>query len=170
MGQSLFVTMADVKKYTAIYGNVDADKIIQCVKIAQDVHIQNYLGSNLFEKINDLIVAGTLTVGANPTYLTLNTDYIKPMLIHWAMVEYLPWGAYTIANKSIYKHTSESAENVDKGEIDFLIKKAESTATHYTKRFLDYICQNSATYPEYNNNTSEDMYPDKDVNQSNWYL
>ena len=148
MGQALFVTMADVKKYTAIYGNVDADKIIQCVKIAQDVHIQNYLGSNLFEKINDLIVAGTLTVGANPTYLTLNT----------------------IANKSIYKHTSESAENVDKGEIDFLIKKAESTATHYTKRFLDYICQNSATYPEYNNNTSEDMYPDKDVNQSNWYL
>lgn len=166
MAQALFCTLADVKKFTAMYGNIDADKIIPFIKVAQDVHIQNYLGTDLFNKINDEIVASTLA----GVYLTLNTDFIKPMLIHWAVVEYLPWGAYTVANKSIYKHTSESAENVDKSEVDFLIKKAESTATHYTKRFIDYMCANSATFPEYNSNTNDDMNPDKDVNQSNWYL
>ena len=40
---------------------------------AQDIHIQNYLGTELYVKIQNEIVAGTL---ANP-YLALLNDYIK---------------------------------------------------------------------------------------------
>ena len=82
MAQALFITRNDLVKYTAVNGNVDTDKFIQFIKISQDIHIQNYLGTDLFNKIGADIIAGTLT----GDYLSLVNDYIKPMVIHWAMV------------------------------------------------------------------------------------
>jgi hypothetical protein len=166
MAQALFVTREDIVKFTAMNGNVDTDKFIQFVKIAQDIHIQNYLGTKLFNKINDEIVAGTL---ANP-YLALLKDYIKPMVIHFAMVEYLPFAAYTIANKGVFKHNSENSTNVEKNEVDFLIEKERDIAQHYTNRFLDYICYNTATFPEYNTNSNGDMFPDSNSSFTGWVL
>lgn len=166
MAQALFVTREDIVKYTVMNGNVDTDKFIQFVKIAQDIHIQNYLGTKLYDKINDDIVAGTLS----SPYTTLLSKYVKPMVIHWAMVEYLPYSAYTIANKGVYKHNSENSTNVEKNEVDFLIEKERDVAQHYTNRFLDYICYNTATFPEYNTNSNGDMFPDFEANFVSWVL
>ncbi len=166
MAQALFVTTKDISKFTALNGNVDTDKFIQFLKIAQDIHIQNYLGTDLFDKISDDIVNSTLA----GDYLDLVNNYIKPMVIHWGMVEYLPFSAYKIANQGVFKHLSENSESVDKNEVDFLIGKETQIAEHYTERFIQYICNNSSLFPEYNSNSNGDMYPDQDVNFTNWFL
>ena len=166
MAEALLITRTDLVKFTAMNGNVDTDKFIQYIKIAQDIHIQGYLGTDLLQKIQADIVASTLT----GDYLTLVETYVKPMLIHWAMVEYLPFAAYTIANKGVYKHSSENSENVDKIEVDFLIEKERKIAEHYTQRFIDYICFNQSKFPEYNTNSNGDMYPNTDTNFSGWVL
>jgi len=166
MAQALLITDTDLKKFTATNGNVDVDKFVQFIKIAQDIHIQNYLGTKLLEKIEADIIAGTLS----GNYLSLVNTYVKPMLIHWAMVEYLPFAAYTIANKGVYKHSSENSENVDKNEVDFLTEKERSIAQHYTERFINYMCFNNNLFPEYNNNSNDDMYPDRMNNYTGWYI
>jgi hypothetical protein len=244
MAEALLITRQDVVKFTAMNGNVDTDNFIQYVKIAQDIHIQNYLGTDLLEKLKSEIIlaasgiptaitisnqgtgyttgtainttsatgtglkvnitaagglitaatintagtgykvgdTATVTGGTNgavtissiytiPTdYNNLLVTYVKPMLIHWAMVEYLPFAAYTIANKGVYKHNSENATNVEKVEIDFLIEKERSIAQHYTERFIDYISFNNDLFPEYNSNSNGDMYPDTNNNYTGWYL
>jgi hypothetical protein len=244
MAEALLITRNDVVKFTAMNGNVDTDNFIQYVKIAQDIHIQNYLGTDLLEKLKSEIIlaasgiptvitisnqgtgyttgtainttsttgtglklnitaagglitaatidtagtgykvgdTATVTGGTNgavtissiytiPTdYNNLLVNYVKPMLIHWAMVEYLPFAAYTIANKGVYKHNSENATNVEKVEIDFLIEKERSIAQHYTERFIDYISFNNDLFPEYNSNSNGDMYPDTNNNYTGWYL
>jgi hypothetical protein len=166
MAQALFVSRDDIVKFTAVNGNVDVDKFVQFIKIAQDIHIQNYLGTKLLEKIEADIIAGTLS----GNYLSLVNTYVKPMLIHWAMVEYLPFAAYTIANKGVYKHSSENSQNVDKNEVDFLTEKERSIAQHYTERFINYMCFNNNLFPEYNNNSNDDMYPDRMNNYTSWYI
>lgn len=166
MAQALFITREDIVKFTALSGNIDVDKYTQFIKIAQDIHIQNYLGSKLFNKINDAIVAGTL---ASP-YTTLLSQYIKPMVIHFAMVEYLPFAAYTIANKGVFKHNSENSTNVEKNEVDFLIEKERDIAQHYTNRFIDYMSYNQVLFPEYNTNSNGDMFPDSESNFISWVL
>lgn len=166
MAEALLITRDDIVKFTALNGNIDTDKFIQFIKIAQDTHIQNFLGTDLLERIQEDIVNDDLS-GA---YLNLVRKYIKPMLIHWAMVEYLPFSAYTIANKGIYKHQSENSETVEKSEIDFIVEKERSIAQHYTQRFIDYICFNNSSFPEYTSNTNGDMYPDSNNNYSGWYL
>lgn len=245
MAEALLITRQDVVKFTAMNGNVDTDNFIQYVKIAQDIHIQNYLGTDLLQKIQSEITlassgipttitvnnqgtgyttaTGVTTTGGTGTGLTLDitaagglvtaatidtagtgykvgdvividggnddaeitvsaiytiptdynnllVNYIKQMLIHWAMVEYLPFAAYTIANKGVYKHNSENATNVEKNEIDFLIEKERSIAQHYTERFIEHISFNNDKFPEYNSNSNGDMYPDTNNNYQGWYL
>jgi len=160
MAEALLISRKDVVKFTAMNGNVDTDKFIQYVKIAQDIHIQNYLGTELFDRIANDIVAGTLT----GNYLALVNDYFKDMCIHWAMVEYLPFSAYSVSNKGVFKHLSENSQSVEKNEVDFLIGKETSIAEHYTERFVQYICNNSNLFPEYLNNTGSDLDPNRDNN------
>jgi hypothetical protein len=163
---ALFISRTDLVKNTIIDGNVDTDKFIQFVKIAQEIHITNYLGSKLYDKISTDIIADTLA----GNYLTLVNDYIQPMLIHFAMVEYLPFGAYQIKNGGIGKHSSENSEAITKTEVEFLVQKERETAEYYTRRFVDYICFNSNLFPEYLTNVNSDVHPDKDANPSNWVL
>jgi len=166
MATALFIKREDLVRSTALGGNVDTDKFIQWIKVAQEIHIQNYLGTDLYNKISADIIAGTLT----GNYLSLVNTYIQPMLIHFAMMEYLPFAAYTIANGGVYKHNSENSTSVEKGEVDFLVEKERKIAEYYTQRFVDYMSFNQDLFPEYNSNTNNDIYPDKDVQRSGWVL
>ena len=166
MAKALLISRNDVVKFTSVNGNVDVDKFIQYVSIAQDIHIQGMLGTRLLEKIQAEIIAGTL---ADP-YLSLLTTYIKPCLIHASMLEYLPFAAITIGNKGVYKHGAENSETVSKEEIDFLVEKQRQTFMHYKERCVSYICDNNTDFPEYNTNTGSDMSPNESTNFTGWIL
>ena len=116
MSKVLFIKRDDLVRNSIISGSVDSDKFLMFVHIAQELHIQNYLGTKLYDKLRNDIIAGTLPVA----YATLLDDYVQPMLIHWAMVEYLPHSAYTIGNGGAYKHTAENSIAMEKEEVDFL--------------------------------------------------
>jgi hypothetical protein len=47
MATALFISTTDLKKNSIIDGNVDIDKMIQFVKVAQQIDIQNLLGTDL---------------------------------------------------------------------------------------------------------------------------
>ena len=170
MAYALLISTEDVKRFTILNGNLDVDDFIQYIKIAQDITIQNYLGTDLYNKFQALIISGDINLNANLIYKNLLTEYIKPMLIHFAMVQYLPFAAYTIANKGVFKHTSENATSVEKNEIDFLVEKERDIAQHYTQRFIDFMCFNNQDFPEYNSNSNGDMYPDTDNFYGSWVL
>ena len=160
MATALFIKREDLVRNSILDGNVDTDKFIQFIKIAQQMHIQNYLGTDLYNKISADIIAGTLT----GDYLELVNDYIQPMLIHFAMVDYLPFASYELRNGGLFRHRSENAENPTKEEVDFLTQKHRNFADFYTRRFIDYMSFNSNLIPEYNQNQNDDMSPDKDAN------
>ena len=247
MAEALLISRNDIVKFTALNGNIDTDSFIQWIKVAQDIHIQNYLGTNLLEKLqldvtklvtkvpvgiqviaqgsgysgagltttaippsvgsgmivncgfsggsvvtanfvaqgsgynvgdqvtidggnNDAILQVTQLFSIAPNYLNLLNSYVKPMLIHYAMVEYLPFSAYTIANKGVFKHTSENATSVEKNEVDFLVEKERMIAQNYTERFITYINFNNSLFPEYSTNSNADMFPSTQNNFTGWYI
>jgi len=166
MATALFIKPIDLKRNSIIDGNVDIDRFIGFLKIAQQIHIRNYLGTDLYNKISSDIVAGSLS----GDYLSLVNDYVQPMLIHFAMVDYLPFAAYTLKSGGLYKHTSENAETVTKEEVDYLIEKHRDIAEYYTRRFIDHMSFNQSSFPEYNSNTNDDIHPDKDALFNGWVL
>jgi len=170
MAYALLISTEDVKKFTIANGNLDADDFIEYIKVSQDITIQNYLGSKLYEKLQTLILSGDINAVEYSDYKSLLSLYIKPMLIHWAMVYYLPFAAYTLSNKGLFKHTSENAQNVDKVEVDFLVEKERDIAESYTQRFIDYMCFNQTTFPEYYLNSNEDVNPDTNNFYGGWQI
>lgn len=166
MATALFIKPVTLKRNSIIDGNVDVDKFIGFLKIAQQIHIRNYLGTDLYNKISNDIISDSLS----GDYLTLVNDYIQPMLIHYAMVDYLPFAAYQIKNGGIFKHSSETAETVSKSEVDYLVNKEREFAEYYTRRFIDYMAFNQASFPEYTSNTNDDISPDRDSLFNGWVL
>jgi len=166
MANVLLISRNDIVKYTALNGNLDVDKFIQFIYIAQQIHVLNYLGTDLLEKVKSDIAAGSLT----GNYQTLVETYVKPMLVHFSMVEYLPFSGVTISNNGIYKHNSENSSIIDQDELEKLIAAERKIAEHYASRCVDYLCNNSSLFPEYTSNTGSDFSPSSDVNNTNWYI
>ena len=169
MAKSLFCSTAYVKRKSMISGSVDPDKIVQFIETAQDMHIQNYLGTNLYNKLQQLIIDETITDASNSHYKDLLDDFIKPMLAWYTQAEYIPFASYTLSNKGLFKHSSENASVLDREEIAGLANRANDKAVFYTNRLINFLCDNSTLFPEYND-TTEDMSPDKDANTAGFYL
>jgi len=167
MATALFIKPEDLKRNTIIDGSVDEDKFMGYIKLAQNIHIQNYLGTKLYERLQAGIIAGDLTANE----ITLIDDYIQDALIHFAMAEYFPFSTFQVNNGGVFKHTSENAVQVDQSDVENLAKKERSYAEYYAKRLVDYLCTNSSLYPEYSANTDNDIPPDKQVQYSgSWYF
>jgi len=164
MAKALLITTTDIKRFTIVDGNVNNDKFVQFISIAQDIHIQNILGTDLLEKLQADITADTLS----GDYLALN-NLVKPCLIFFAFYEYLHWAGYTLKNTGLFRHTAEAAVVVDPDEVEGLVNKAKNYAESYTIRLKDYLCEKgSATFPELDTNDNEDMDPDLEDHYTAW--
>ena len=169
MAKALFVSDTYVKKKSIISGSVDPDSMLQFIETAQDMHVQNYLGTELYRKLMLLVSNGTIVDVANSDYKGLLDDFIKPMLAWYTQAEYIPFASYTLSNKGLFKHSSDNASTLDREEIAGLANRANDKAVFYTNRLINYLCDNSTLFPEYND-TTEDMSPDKDANTAGFYL
>ncbi len=171
MATALFINRTDLVKNSIIDGNIDTDKLLGFLKVSQQIDIQNLLGTELYNKISADITSGAAGgAGLTGNYLTLVNDYVQPTLIWFAQMNYIPFAAYSITNKGILKGSSETAQNVDKNEVDYLVGKAREYANYYSTRLVDYLIFNDNLFPEYNSNSDEDISPDTDTTFKGWVL
>lgn len=166
MAIALWTKPLHLKQNSVITGDLDDDKITYSIKNAQIIHIQGYLGTDLYNGLQARSVAGTLSVAEN----TLINDYIEPALIFWTLSDYVFTGAYNISNKGILKHRDDTSETASKEEIVALGLSYQKTAEHFTERLISYLCDNSPLYPEYHTNSGSDINPDTSFNYGGLYL
>tara|TARA_R110000822_G_scaffold225447_1_gene358210 strand:+ start:2120 stop:2629 length:510 start_codon:yes stop_codon:yes gene_type:complete len=169
MATVLFINRTDLVRNSIMDGNVDTDKFIQFIKLAQEIHIQNYLGTQMYDGLTAALVAG-IDLPANARWKTLLDDYVVPMLIWFSQVDYIPFASYQIRNGGMYKHRSENSESVSKEEVDYLVEKARTNAEWYSRRFIDYMSFNETLFPEYTSNSNDDLYPSYDATFNGWVL
>jgi len=167
MSTALFVSLNELKKNTNISGNIDPNHLLPSIKVAQELEIEPVIGTDLYDKISNDIIAGTLS----GVYLNLKQNYIHDILINMALVYYLPFATYQMTNGGIsHWNGGENFESVGSDEITFLINKQRNIAESYKKRLIDHLCNNSSLYPEYKTNTGEDINPSNNTNRSGLYL
>ena len=163
MSYVLFISEAKLKDSTAINLNVDVNLLLPYVRQAQKLYVETKLGTDLNQKLKDLIVAGTLGDVANAAYKTLIDDYIGDMLPNWAFYHAIPFLRFKIENGNIYSKTSETGNSLSTDEAQHLREEVRNTAEYYTERMIDYICNNNSLFPEYNTNTGADVNPDNNA-------
>lgn len=151
----LFVNEDKLKSSTAINYNVDTAFLLPFLKIAQDKHLQIILGTKLYDKLQTEIAAGTLDL----QYKTLVDDYIQDAIIHYALVEALPFISFQIKNGSITQKNSENGTAATRQDVDYLVQKERDSAEFYGQRIVEYLCNDSSSFPEYSQNTGADLNP-----------
>ena len=165
----LFCSRNDIVKRTPLGGNIDPDKVIPFVKTAQDKYILIALGTVLYDYLQDQITAGTLT----GVYKLLVDEYIVDTLVHYTMVEALPFLAYSIGNTGITKNlNSEQGASPSKNDVDYLLQKELATAQFYSERLVTYLIAQNTLYPQYLQTTgfSDNVYPDKGQQYRNGWV
>jgi len=163
MAYVLFISEAKLKDSTAINLNVDVELLLPYVRQAQKLYVETKLGTDLTQKLKDLITAGTIGNVGNEAYKTLVDDYIGDMLPNWAFYHAIPFLRFKIENGNIYSKTSETGTALSTEEAQHLREEVRNTAEYYTERLIDYVCNNTSSFPEYNTNSGSDVNPDQNA-------
>ena len=163
MAYVLFISEAKLKDSTAINLNVDSDLLLPYVLQSQKLYIETKLGTDLNQKLKDLITAGTIGNVANAAYKTLLDDYISFVLVNYALYHAIPFLRFKIENGNIYSKTSETGTPLTTEESQHLREEIVNTSQYYSERMVEYICNNTSSFPEYSTNSGADVNPDKNA-------
>ena len=161
MAYALFISRNDIIKQSPLQGSIDADRLLNFVRTAQDKYILNLLGTVLFDFLQARIVAGT--VGSLDSYYQdLINEHIKPTLIWYAVGEYLPFSGVQFKSEGAVKHESDQSKSVGKNEIDYLLQKCLNSADFYATRLQNYLVAYSNQIPQYLESVGNltQVYPD----------
>ena len=162
MSYILFISEAKLKDSTAINLNVDVELLLPFVREAQKIYVETALGTDLNQKLKDLIVAGTVGDAGNEAYKTLLDDYIGDMLPSYSLYHAFNYLRHKVENGNIYSKTSETGTSLSTEEAQSFREEILNTASYYRERLIDYIRNNTASFPEYTTNTGADVNPSRE--------
>ena len=170
MKNTLFISVNTIKERTGLHSNVDDKLILPEIQTAQDMYILPMLGSNLYERLQDGIVANDL----NADEITLLDDFVTTTLMYFVLSE-LPVGlSYQMFNKGIMRKTSDNGLNPDMQELIDVANRYRARAEFYKQRTIKYLRQNAALgkYPQYVNFGVgiDKIRPERDAYQASMWL
>lgn len=162
MATALFITRNDIIKNSPLQGAIDADALLPFMNTAQVKYIKNLIGTVLYDYLQAQIIAGT--VGSLSVYYQdLLDDHIKPTLIWYTCVEYIPFSSIQFKSNGAVKQSSEQATAPSKLEIDYLKQQAQANADYYALRLQNYLISYSNQIPQYLESVGNQtqIYPDQ---------
>ena len=153
---TLYISATRLKKDTALGGSVDDNLIMPYILLAQDMQILPILGTDLDTKLKTEIQADTLS-GA---YKTLVETYIQPALVQFAFSTLAPYLRLRFSNNSVVvMGATEQSSSATYDDIKPLMDTATDAAEFYRQRCIDYLRDNTSSFPEYSSNTGADLDP-----------
>ena len=153
---TLYISSTRLKKDTALGGSVDDNLIMPYILLAQDMNILPILGTDLDAKLKTEIQADTVA----GVYKTLLETYIQPALVQFAFSTLAPYLRLRFSNNSVVvMGATEQSSSATYEDIKPLMDTATDAAEFYRQRAIDYLRDNSSSFPEYSSNTGADLNP-----------
>ena len=157
MSYTLLISENRLKRLTAVHANLEPDELTPFVIQAQDIYIQELLGTKFYNNLKTRVISGT-TSNAEKTLLN---DYIAPTLANYAVYLALPSFNYKMKNKAVLNPSAEEAQNTDLQQLKYLRESVKNTADFYRERTREYLLDFEEDYPDYINYGIDGMAPNK---------
>jgi hypothetical protein len=176
-----FITETYLKENCPISGNLEIKDIYPFAKTAQDMNIQEVLGTALYDRLMDSLNASPQNYTPNEAVLL---KLCRSALVWLTCYHALPNIWIKLRNVGLVKQAGENLTSVDLNEMTFIRSEYNDNATFYLNRLKDYLCENSSLFSEYNegcwgcenmpaNNSrsnSSDIFFDRNDNKKPSYL
>lgn len=144
MPEALFVSQTWITDNTPINEFVEVSLIVPHVQLAQDTHVQELLGTELYEHLQSAVVNNTLT---EPEKSLLKI--VRRALAYWTLEDSIPFISSRVRNAGVTKSKSASAENASISEVIRMENMSRSAAQFYAQRAINYLCTNASSFPLY---------------------
>lgn len=146
-----------MKRLTQLNGAVEDAVMIPAIILAQDKYLQQYLGTDLLNKLKADIQTDSVT----GVYATLLDSYVRKATVWWSMVELVPNLYVKLDNGGLVVRVSDDTTSISPDDLHREIENARQNAQFYTTRLVEYLCANISSFPEYTSNTGADMLPER---------
>lgn len=148
-----------MKQWTSLDNNIRIDLLTPSIIQAQDIYIQDTLGTKFYKRLKAGVIANDLTTDES----TFLKDYVGPCLIQYALYLLLPNLKYKMVEAGIVNGTSEETQATTLEEMQYLRESALDTGQFYNQRMLEYLIDNPGMFADYTNPGTDGMYPNKDT-------
>ena len=159
MENVLLVSEQRMKQWTSLDDNIRIDVLTPSIIQAQDIYIQDTLGTKFYKRLKAGVIANDLTTNES----TFLKDYVGPCLIQYSLYLLLPNLKYKMVEAGIVNGTSEETQATTLDEMKYLRESALDTAQFYNQRMLEYLQDNPGMFVTYNNPGTDGMRPNKDT-------
>lgn len=162
---ALFIDDVYLKTYTPMGVSVDVQEIYPFVEEAQNIYIQDVLGTPLYVDLEYKLYTGV-------TYSTIERqliDICSKALAYWTVYMAVPHLAIKIRNLGVARPTATEAQTSSMEEMKYIREEMKNFGEFWNTRAVNFLCENSASFPLYSA-ASEDMYPATRQYDSDIYL
>ena len=159
MENVLLVSEQRMKQWTSLDNNIRIDVLTPSIIQAQDIYIQDTLGTLFYTRLKAGVIANDLTTNES----NFLKDLVGPCLIQYALYLLLPNLKYKMVEAGIVNGTSEETQATTLDEMKYLRESALDTAQFYNQRMLEYLQDNPGMFATYTNPGTDGMQPNKDT-------
>ena len=144
----LLISESYIKSVTNISDNIAGDYLLPSIKLAQDIDLESTIGTQLLEKIQELIYNNDISNQENSYYKLLLDNYVQPYLAYATIKHLTPTVAYKLANQGVIRTDDEKSYNITSNEVDKVIDYYNHIANTYKKRLQLFLIANYNEFPE----------------------
>jgi hypothetical protein len=145
----LLVSEQKLKDSTPITENVQSSELRYGLTTAQNIFLQESLGTNLFEHILKLVQDGTIDQAGNIKYKELLNNFIQPMLIAYAWYLIMDNLYIKAVNIGLQNFSSEQSSSIGIKELTYLKDNAKNVAEFQDNLLRRHLVFNNQDYPQY---------------------
>lgn len=145
----LLITEQRLKDNTSINENVDSAELRFCISQAQQIFIQESLGTNLYEYILNLVKTGDIEDAGKIKYKELLNNFITPTLISYSYYLALDNFFVKFVNVGLQSFRSEQSQPIGIKEFTYLKNSARDQAQFNDNLLRRHLVFNNSDYPQY---------------------
>lgn len=146
----LFISETTLKSRTGISDAINGNQIKPIIKVAQDMYIQQALGSTLYIRLQDGVDGNNLSNAEK----ALIDDYITDALVWYTMCLLPDFLGFQYFSKGVLQKTAEESNTPRKEDLDLISSKYKSMAEFYKTRMIQYLKENYNLFYQYLNTGS----------------
>lgn len=145
----LLISEQKLKDNTPINENVDSSELRYGIQTAQNIFLQETLGTNFYEQILSQVQSGDIELPQNIHNKELLNNFIQPMLVAYSYYLVLDNFFVKFVNVGLQSFRSEQSQPVGIKEFTYLKDQARDRGQFLDNLLRRHLVFNNNLYPAY---------------------
>ena len=145
----LLISEQKLKSQSPIDPNVDSEELRYGIQQAQNIFIQETLGTNFYEQILNQVESGDINLSGNTYNKELLNNFIQPTLVAYSYYLILDNQFVKLVNVGLQQFRSEQSQPIGIKEFTYLKDSAKDRAEFLDNLLRRHLVFENWKYPEY---------------------